>query len=234
MKIRFSIKRRPFQTAPDYWDHFEFNINKAVLLTDVYNMISAFPVNIEGRAVSPVVRASCQGDENCGKCHVKLNGRDVLACKEIIDPTVACYTLEPYSEQSVIKDLLCESPYNRLVGLTELSLLSTRMDINAQSYRQPDTASQKNDQLLACIDCGICSSVCPQEASPLSAVYVKQYQFLGGNRSLPQVESLAQLCDNTQNCVRSCPSNIPLMNMMGQIKRATTLKLIKNLIGIEL
>jgi succinate dehydrogenase / fumarate reductase iron-sulfur subunit len=40
-----------------------------------------------------------------------------------------------------------------------------------------------------------------------------------------------QGCDNTQNCVRVCPQEIPITTAIAKVKREATLQTLKNFFG---
>ena len=58
------------------------------------------------------------GSKMCGTCAVRMNGREVLACWEAVEPDM---TIEPLRNLPVIRDLVVDrAPFERKVATSSL------------------------------------------------------------------------------------------------------------------
>ena len=94
----------------------------------------------------------------CGTCAVRVNGREVLACWEPVEPEM---TIEPLRNARVVRDLVIDrSAYEqRVVALTPW--LERREPYRAFPEPLTHRDMERADKALDCISCMCCFSACP-------------------------------------------------------------------------
>ena len=111
----------------------------------------------ENEATDLAYRWFC-GSKMCGTCAVRMNGREVLACWEAVEPEM---TIEPLRNLPVVRDLVVDrTPYEKKVASFEPWLerdAAYRGFPEPLSHRQMKNASKALD----CISCMCCYSACP-------------------------------------------------------------------------
>jgi len=143
----------------------------------------------------------------CGTCALKVNGKNVLACKTRLnkfeDDTIV---LEPLDNAVVVKDLVVEHQFwfDMYKNL--------KVDFKNSDYQYFDFKSIENSK--NCIACFICNSVCP--VMPIDKkfggpfVFARIYGFLEDNRNANKdyvklVDGVINHCTHCKNCNYACP-----------------------------
>src|SRR5438067_874123 len=99
----------PAEGTPRF-DRFEVPYQKWMRVLDILNFVN------ENLASDVAYRWFC-GSKMCGTCAVRMNGREVLACWEAVEPSM---TIEPLRNLPVIRDLVVDrSPFERKVASLE-------------------------------------------------------------------------------------------------------------------
>jgi succinate dehydrogenase / fumarate reductase iron-sulfur subunit len=162
------------------------------------------------------VRHSCF-HASCGTCGMRVNGRDVLACvTRLEDLPHGQVTVEPLLNQPLVSDLVVdlEALYAAFdaVGMP----LVRRADAVAGGI-PPDGIDAWN-RFEDCIECGLCVSACPIEASDaayagpgvLAAAWrvVEEPRGADAERALALVDGDqgAWRCHLAFECSEACPS----------------------------
>ena len=156
----------------------------------------------------------------CGTCAVRVNGREVLACWEPVEPDM---TIEPLRNAPVVRDLVIDrSDYERRVlGLTPW--LERREPYT--DFPEPLThgAMARADKALDCISCMCCFSACPvvglgdetNFAGPAPLVQLARVAFDprdGIDRGRIALERGAVFdCVSCYKCEEVCPVSIPIV-----------------------
>ena len=94
--VRVAPLRRSGQQARTQQFHVPYQ--KWMRVLDALNWIA------ENEATDLAYRWFC-GSKMCGTCAVRMNGREVLACWEAVEPEM---TIEPLRNLSVIRDLVVD------------------------------------------------------------------------------------------------------------------------------
>jgi succinate dehydrogenase/fumarate reductase iron-sulfur protein len=161
------------------------------------------------------------GSKMCGTCAVRMNGREVLACWEAVEPVM---TIEPLRNLPVIRDLVVDrTPYEKKVAAFEPWL--TRPEPypgfpEPLSHRAIKNASKAID----CISCMSCYSACPvirlgsltDFAGPAPLVQLGQ-TALDPRQDQRQVgralmHSGIFNCVSCYKCEEVCPAHIPIVS----------------------
>ncbi len=145
----------------------------------------------------------------CGTCAVKVNSKNVLACKTRLSYFEDEITIEPTDNTFVIKDLVVEhQPYFD-------KYKSLRVDFVPKEYKYFDIKSIQNAK--NCIACFLCNSVCP--VIPLDKefgtpfVFARVYGILEDDRNQNKdyeklLEGAIDHCTHCKNCTYACPAYV--------------------------
>src|SRR5438270_9013557 len=161
------------------------------------------------------------GSKMCGTCAVRVNGREVLACWEAVEPDM---TIEPLRNVPVIRDLVVDrSPYERKVASFEPWLARPNP---YPGFPEPLTHREMRhaSKALDCISCMCCYSACPviglgdltDFAGPAPLVQLGQ-TALDPRNNPDKVRRSLELtgifnCVSCYKCEEVCPAGIPIVS----------------------
>jgi fumarate reductase (CoM/CoB) subunit B len=197
-------------------DILEFRVpyQRAMRVLDALNWIA------ENEALDLAYRWFC-GSKMCGTCAVRMNGREVLACWEAVEPDM---TIEPLRNLPVIRDLVVDrSPFERKVASLEPWIARTAPYAGFPEpllHKEMENASKALD----CIGCMACYSACPviglgnltDFAGPAPLVQLAQTALDPRNDPTKVGRALAQTgifnCVSCYKCEEVCPAGIPIVS----------------------
>ena len=108
--VRMRVRRFDAELGRAEFQEFEVPYRKWMRVLDALNWIA------ENQAPDLAYRWFC-GSKMCGTCAVRMNGREVLACWEAVEPVM---TIEPLRNLAVVRDLVVDrSAYERKVESLE-------------------------------------------------------------------------------------------------------------------
>jgi fumarate reductase (CoM/CoB) subunit B len=171
------------------------------------------------------------GSKMCGTCAVRMNGREVLACWESVEPEM---TLEPLRNLPVVRDLVVDrAPYEARVAAFEPWLVR---DHDYAGFPEPLTHKQMKDasKALDCISCMACFSACPviglgsltDFAGPAPLVQLAQTALDARNDPNKVASALEHAgifnCVSCYKCEEVCPAKIPIVSQVIEPLKAKT------------
>jgi len=241
--VRLKIKRRENENAPSYWEEFEIPYRPAMNVISCLMAIQKNPINAQGQPTTPVAFESNCLEEVCGSCSMVINGKARQACSALIDTLKQPIVLEPMDKFKVIRDLYID----RQAFFDALRKVKAWVDIDGthelgQGPRYSRQVQELRYDISRCMTCGVCGQVCPNYNSntnfvgPHVAPQVVSFN-LHPNGAFNKEERLEALmdeggifeCGNSQNCVTSCPKEIPLRQSIAKVKSDVTWSGIKSL-----
>jgi len=192
---------------------FKVPYQRAMRVLDALNWIA------EQAATDLAYRWFC-GSKMCGTCAVRMNGREVLACWEAVEPEM---TIEPLRNLPVLRDLVVDrAPFERKVASFE-----PWIERVAPYAGFPEPLSHKEmksaSKALDCIGCMSCYSACPviglgeltRFAGPAPLVQLGQTALDPRNDPAKVARALAQTdifsCVSCYKCEEVCPASIPIV-----------------------
>jgi fumarate reductase (CoM/CoB) subunit B len=196
------------------YDTFNVPYRKWMRVLDALNWIA------ENAATDLAYRWIC-GSKMCGTCAVRMNGREVLACWEAVEPEM---TIEPLRNLPVIRDLVVDrAPFENKVARLEPWI--ERPDAYP-GFPEPLSHKQMKDasKALDCIGCMCCYSACPviglgdltDFAGPAPLVQLGQTALDPRNSPAKVARSLALTgifnCVSCYKCEEVCPASIPIVS----------------------
>jgi succinate dehydrogenase / fumarate reductase, iron-sulfur subunit len=245
---RYVLKIYRGHPGNQYWEEFELQIKPYANVISSLMEIQQNPVNREGKRVTPVVWDSGCLEEVCGSCSMLINGRPRQACTALIQTIFnetgnSTITLAPFTKFPLVRDLIVD----RSKMFEALKKVHGWIDADGTQSRLPGPKISPEKQkimyeLSTCMTCGCCLEACPQvneKSKFIGAAAISQARLFNANpigamqksvrlRALMEEGGISS-CGNNQNCVRSCPKEIPLTDSIAAISRDTTLQSFRDL-----
>jgi succinate dehydrogenase/fumarate reductase iron-sulfur protein len=208
------VRVRRLANGTDRYDAFDVPYRKWMRVLDALNWIA------ENAATDLAYRWIC-GSKMCGTCAVRMNGREVLACWEAVEPEM---TIEPLRNLPVIRDLVVDrAPFESKVARLEPWI---ERPAAYAGFPEPLSHRQMKDasKALDCIGCMCCYSACPviglgdltDFAGPAPLVQLGQTALDPRNSPAKVARSLALTgifnCVSCYKCEEVCPAAIPIVS----------------------
>jgi len=206
--------RRSEALAGDAYQEFRVPYQKWMRVLDALNWIA------ENAAPDLAFRWFC-GSKMCGTCAVRMNGREVLACWEAVEPNMV---IEPLRNLPVVRDLVVDrTRYEEKVA--SLQPWIERHEPYA-GFPEPLTHKEMKNasKALDCISCMCCYSACPviglgnltDFAGPAPLVQLGQ-TALDPRNNPEKVRRSIELtgifnCISCYKCEEVCPAHIPIVS----------------------
>ena len=177
-------------------------------------------------------RRSC-GHGVCGSDAMSVNGLNHLACKLLMGRLPNKITIMPLLAFRVSKDLVVDmDPFFAQYEKIKPYLINDEPPPLTERLQTPEQRA-RYEEGTKCILCAACTSSCPiswgdpEWVGP--ATLVNAHRFIFDSRDRGAAERLAILgdrlgvfrCRTVFNCTECCPRDIPITDLIEQIKRAT-------------
>jgi succinate dehydrogenase / fumarate reductase iron-sulfur subunit len=230
MDVRIRLLRfNPEQDAAPHWETY----NVAVAPTDrVLDALHEVKWKQDGTLG---LRRSC-AHGICGSDAMRINGRNRLACKVLVQDVAPEITVEPLKGFRVIKDLIVDmEPFFAKYRSVKPYLINDE-PAPADERRQSPEVRARFDDTTKCILCGACTTSCPSfwadpdYIGPASIVQAHRFIFDDRDRAADQrLEVLAGRegvwrCRTVFNCVDACPREIDITGAIADVKRRLLFK----------
>jgi succinate dehydrogenase/fumarate reductase iron-sulfur protein len=226
--LTVKVRRSEVPAGGDVYQAFQVPYQKWMRVLDALNWIA------ENAAADLAFRWFC-GSKMCGTCAVRMNGREVLACWEAVEPNMV---IEPLRNLPVIRDLVVDrSRYEDKVASLEPWIV--RREPYGE-FPEPLTHKQMKDasKALDCISCMCCYSACPviglgnltDFAGPAPLVQLGQTALDPRNDPEKVRRSLALTgifnCVSCYKCEEVCPAHIPIVSQVIEPLKAKAAQLV--------
>lgn len=229
--VDVNIRRFDQEDGGARYQRFKVPYRKWMRVLDALNWIA------ENEATDLAYRWIC-GSKMCGTCALRMNGREVLACWEAIEPAM---TIEPLRNLPVVRDLIVDrSVYeNKVVSLEPWIERTT----SYPGFPESLTHKQMKDasKALDCISCMCCYSACPvislgnvtNFAGPAPLVQLGQTALDPRNNPQKVMRSLALTdifsCVSCYKCEEVCPASIPIVSRIIEPLKAKAAELLPHM-----
>jgi succinate dehydrogenase iron-sulfur subunit len=205
---------------PARWDHFKAPVPSA--RTTVLDALTWIRTHLDPTLD---IRHSCY-HASCGTCGMRINGREGLACvTRLADLGDGDVTVEPLLNQPIVSDLVTD-----LEALYE-SFEQVGLPLIRESDLVPGAVPAEGVDRLTrfedCIECGLCVSACPVEASDPAyagpAVLGAAWRIIEEPRDADPERAFALVdgdqgawrCHLAFECTEACPSDaLPAEHIM--------------------
>ncbi len=213
---RIAVKVRRFQAD----EGLSFTQTFQVPYVRYMRVLDALIFITENEAPDLAFRWLC-GSKMCGTCAVRMNGREVLACWESVEPEMV---IEPLRNLPLVRDLVVDrSEYEERV-----CNLEPWIDRGEHAYAGfPEPLIHREiryaSRALDCISCLCCYSACPvvglgqltNFAGPAPLVQLAQTALDPRNSAGKVALQLEQTgvfnCVSCYKCEETCPARIPIV-----------------------
>ena len=224
--VEIKIRRfQPERGPQPYWQAFQVTVESNDRLLDALNRIKW---EQDG---SLTFRRSCAHGV-CGSDAMRVNGRNRLACKLLMQDIGQRITVEPMLGYPVIRDLVVDmDQFFASYEKVKPYLINDEPPPRTERLQSPEERA-RYDESTKCILCGACAGSCPQVwANPRwvgPASIVNAHRFIFDSRDEGAAERLRILsdydgvwpCKTIFNCTECCPRGIPVTDTIEQVKRA--------------
>lgn len=217
--LSVNIQRfNPEKDTEPHMQHFEIPLDPGV---SVLGALDYIRVNLDETLAYKIFCTN----QHCGECGVMLNGKPVLACRDLITTPEA--TIKPLKSFDVVKDLVVDIDTVVRKQWSDLPLLEGHM-----VYSDLLTEDQHTDFFMVggCIGCAICQSVCPihkqgEELLSGPAYYAAVAQYLMRAKTLDElkgylsntVEHRILDCSACKQCSKNCPKDVQPFKVVADI-----------------
>ncbi|MFO0553663.1 MAG: succinate dehydrogenase iron-sulfur subunit [Polyangiaceae bacterium] len=240
-KIRLKVLRQDGREAKSTkrWEIFEVPTGPLTTVHACLAHVNEHPVTTDGKVTTPIAFESSCLEEACGACTVLVDGKARQACSAVIGavaPKGGTITIAPLSKFPLVRDLIVDRA--RLAADARHVKAWVALD-GAQERgpapREAASAQLERASLASCIGCGACLEACPQvheRGSFIGPAAINQARLtnlhsLGSLGANERVEILmgdggVAECGKAQACIEACPKDVPLVDSIGAMSRATT------------
>ncbi|ASN81091.1 MULTISPECIES: succinate dehydrogenase iron-sulfur subunit [Deinococcus] len=229
--VKLNVKILRFNPEVDkkaHWETYAVQAQPTDRIVDVLNEIKWY------QDTGLTFRRSCQHGI-CGSDAMLINGRNRLACKTLVRDVAKAggtITVEPIRGLKVERDLLVDmEPFFDSYKAIMPYFINESPAPAAERYQ-----SEADAELMAhssnCILCACCTTSCPifwVNGSYLGpAAIVQAHRFIFDSRDEATQQRLNIMNQNTgvwrcrtaYNCTEACPREIPITDLIEQVKRA--------------
>ncbi len=234
--VPVKIKRQESPDAKPHWEEFHVLYRPYLNVTICLQEIRKNPKTFDGRPTTPVAWESDCLEEVCGICTMVINGKVRQSCSALVDQLDWPISLEPMRKFSVVRDLVVD----RSILFETLKRIKAWVQIDGTHALGPGPRISQEEQeenyvLSRCFSCGCCLDVCPQvndRSDFIGAMAINQVKLfnshpLGKMNAKDRLRSLMapggiEDCGNSQNCVKACPKEIPLVTSIAEVNLEMT------------
>ncbi|HEY2040506.1 MAG TPA: succinate dehydrogenase iron-sulfur subunit [Edaphobacter sp.] len=241
--IKVEIKRQASPDAAPVTEKFEIPYRPGMNITSLLGEIALNPVDIAGKATTPVTYDSNCLEEICGSCAMLINGKARMACSALVDKLEQPIQLAPLSKFPVVRDLAVDRSvlFENLKKVKAWVPIDGTYDLGSAPRQFPQVQEQRYP-LSNCISCCCCMEVCPQfnvSTNFVGAATIAQAKLFnmdpaGAVLEEDRLRALAgdggiQECGFAQNCVVACPKELPLTEAISDMGRDVFVQQVKDL-----
>lgn len=241
--VRLRFKRQGGPREPARWEEFEIPWKPGMNVISAMMDIATNPVTRDGQHTTPITYDSNCLEEVCGSCAMLINGKAKMACSALVDNFEQPITVEPLSKFPLVRDLSVDRSvlFENLKKVKAWVPVDGTYDLGSGPRIDPKR-QEESYPLSRCISCTICMEVCPQfnestgfvGAAAISQVALFNDHPTGAALKQERLHALMgdggiHECGYAQNCVESCPKDIPLTRSISRVSKDVMKQSIKDL-----
>jgi succinate dehydrogenase / fumarate reductase iron-sulfur subunit len=231
--MKFTVKIKRYNPETDARPHFESYAVEADPIDRVLDVLHTVKWHHDGTLT---LRRSC-AHGICGSDAMRINGRNALACKLLVRDVVkegGTLQIEPLLGLPLIKDLIVDMEpfFEHYRSVSPFLVNDEPLPEDGRERLQSSEARERFDHGTKCILCAACTTSCPsfwangQYVGP--AAIVQAHRFIFDDRDHAAEERLQVLgeqfgvwrCRTAFNCTEACPREIPVTQLIGEVKQA--------------
>ncbi len=239
--IKLIVQRQEGPDASSFNEEFEIPYRPNMNVISALMEIQRNPVNAKGNKTTPVCWESNCLEEVCGACSMVINGKPRQACTALIDKLEQPIRIAPMRTFPVVRDVVVDRSqmFESLKKVKAWIPIDGTYDLGP-GPRMPEVKRQWAYDLSRCMTCGVCMEACPNVnptsdfIGPFAISQVRLFNAhpTGEMNKHERIDALMEDggiagCGNSQNCVRSCPKEIPLTTSIAEMNKETSMSLFK-------
>ena len=231
MEVTFKIRRyQPEQSGKEkpYWE--EFTLQDVEPTDRVLELLHRIKWEQDGTLS---FRRSCSSGI-CGSDAMRINGRNALACKQLIQNFGNKVQIEPILGLPVIKDLIVDMEpfFDHYREVMPFFVNNDPLPEDGRERLQTAEDRERFDNTTNCILCAACTTSCPSfwanDKYVGPAAIVQAHRFIFDSRDQAAKERIDILgepngvwrCRTIFNCTPACPREIEVTRAIGEVKLA--------------
>jgi succinate dehydrogenase / fumarate reductase iron-sulfur subunit len=170
----------------------------------------------------------------CGSDAIRINGRNMLACKTLVRDVGEKITVEPVLGLKIVKDLIVDMEpfFDNYKAVLPFFINDSPLPEGGRERLQSPEARARFDETTKCILCACCTTSCPSYWANGNyygpAAIVTAHRFIFDDRDEAAAERLQILsetdgiarCHTAYNCTEACPREIKITKVIGEVKMA--------------
>ena len=168
----------------------------------------------------------------CGSDAMRINGKNMLACKALVRDVGAKITIEPLLGLKVEKDLIVDMEpfFDNYKKVLPYFINNSPLPPDGRERRQSPEERARFDDTTKCILCAACTTSCPSYWGSDDylgpAALVTAHRFIYDSRDeaaaermhiVSETSGLAR-CHTIFNCTMACPRDIQITKAIGELK----------------
>jgi succinate dehydrogenase / fumarate reductase iron-sulfur subunit len=170
----------------------------------------------------------------CGSDAIRINGRNMLACKTLVRDVGVNITVEPILGLKIVKDLIVDMEpfFDNYKAVLPYFINNSPLPENGRERLQSPEDRARFDETTKCILCACCTTSCPSYWANGNyygpAAIVTAHRFIFDSRDeaaserleiLSETDGIAR-CHTAYNCTEACPREIKITRAIGEVKLA--------------
>jgi succinate dehydrogenase / fumarate reductase iron-sulfur subunit len=243
--VEVQIKRQEGPGKPAHWETFKIRYRPNLNVIAVLMELQINPTLASGEKTTPPAWEAACLEEVCGTCSMLINGKPRQSCTALIDKLEEPIRLEPFSKFPVVRDLITDRTrmFDHLKQVKAWINIDGTYELGPGPRYSQETALTRY-KLSECMTCGCCLEACPQygpQSKFLGPQAINQVRLFnthptGEMNAIERLEAMMgeggiNDCGDAQNCVRTCPKQIPLTESIAVVSRDTTKHALRKLFG---
>jgi succinate dehydrogenase / fumarate reductase, iron-sulfur subunit len=226
--VEYTLRIKRFNPERDVKPHFEEYKVEAEGTDRVLDALNEIKWHQDGTLT---YRRSCAHGV-CGSDAMRINGRNRLACKILMQDLGKRITIEPLIGYKVIKDMVVDmDQFFAAYKSIKPYLIAGDAPAAGERLQSPEQRERFEDT-TKCILCASCTTACPitwtNESFVGPAAIVNAHRFIFDSRDQGGAERLRILntqsgvwrCRTVFNCTEACPRGIEVTKAIEEVKRA--------------
>ena len=226
MEVTVKIFRyNPEKDTRGHYETYKVDAHETDRILDVLELIKG---HTDG---SLSFRRSCAHGV-CGSDAMRINGRNMLACKALIRDVGTNITIEPMLGLKVKKDLIVDMEpfFDNYKKMLPYFINDSPLPADGKERLQSPEQRARFDESTKCILCAACTTSCPSfwasDEYYGPAALVAAHRFVFDSRDEGAAERLHILsetdgtvrCHTAYNCTNACPRDIHITKAIGELK----------------
>jgi succinate dehydrogenase / fumarate reductase iron-sulfur subunit len=228
MEVNVKIFRyNPEKDQRGHYETYQVDVDENERILDVLELIKGH------KDGSLSFRRSCAHGV-CGSDAMRINGRNMLACKTLVRDIGANITIEPMMGLPIKKDLIVDMEpfFDNYKKMLPYFINDSPLPADGRERLQSPEQRARFDETTKCILCAACTTSCPSfwasDEYYGPAALVTAHRFIFDSRDegaaqrmqiITETDGLAR-CHTVYNCTDACPRGIQITKAIGELKLA--------------